>query len=204
LPDIEDLLSLDEQSLLQKQPNFSATLHKLDTIMHRATMLTHQPELDVSRILEALKTEKQEETSTSMWPIILSIVICILILVIGYYNRHYLNTLKGKWINQHTTSQPKSKCRTRRNSSVNLNETLRTTVPLHVAGQMSKKLKAHHTLLLYKEEIFSLRQLSPKRMYYISIPSNNRHPFKEDEETNIDQRSTYNRRFIFTDLYTLT
>jgi hypothetical protein len=96
LPDIEDLLSLDEQSLLQRQPNSSATLHKLDTIMHRATTLTHQPELDVSRILEALKTEKQEETSTSMWPIILSIVICILILVIGYYNRHYLKTLKGK------------------------------------------------------------------------------------------------------------
>jgi hypothetical protein len=121
LPDIEDLLSLDEQSLLQKQPNSSATLHKLDTIMHRATTLTHQPELDVSRILEALKTEKQEETSTSMWPIILSIIICILILVIGYYNRHYLKTLKGKWINQHTTSQPKPKRRARRNSSVNLN-----------------------------------------------------------------------------------
>jgi hypothetical protein len=73
-----------------------------------------------------------------MWPIILSIVICILILVIGYYKRHYLKTLKGKWINQHTTSQPKPKRRARRNSSVNLNETLRTTVPLHVAGQVDQ------------------------------------------------------------------
>jgi hypothetical protein len=109
LPDIDDLLSLDEQGLFQSQPNFSATLHRIDTIMHRATALAHRPELDVNRILEELKTEKQEETLTSIWPIILSIVICILILLIGYYNRHYLKTLKGKWINRHTTMQPKPK-----------------------------------------------------------------------------------------------
>jgi hypothetical protein len=42
-------------------------------------------------------------------------------------------------MNQHTNLQPKPKRRTRRNSSVNLNETLRTTVPLHVEGQMEKE-----------------------------------------------------------------
>jgi hypothetical protein len=129
---------MDVQSLLQKQSNSSATLHNLDTIMQRATTLTHQQDLDVNRILEALNTEKQEETSISMWPAILSIIICILILVIGYYNRHCLKTLKGKLINPDTTSKPKPKRHARRNSSVNLNGTLRTTVPLHVAGQVDQ------------------------------------------------------------------
>jgi predicted Holliday junction resolvase-like endonuclease len=147
--------------------------------------------------LEALKTEKQEETSTSMWPIILSIIICIFILVIGYYNRHCLKTLEGKRTNQDTTSNPEPKWQARRrNSSVNLNETLRNTVQLHVQDRQIKeqqkvnKLKADHPLLLYKEGRFPLQQFSPKRMKHIGTPSNDHYPFQEDEETNnIDQQS---------------
>jgi hypothetical protein len=130
---------LDEQDLFQGQLNFSATLHRFDTIMHRATTLTRRPELDVNRILEELKSEKQEETSTPIWPIVSSMVICILILLIGYYNQHYLKTVKGKWINRRATLQLKPRCRTRIDSSLNLNETFQTTVPIHVSGPLEQE-----------------------------------------------------------------
>jgi hypothetical protein len=109
LPDINDILELEEQDLLQNHPDPHAAGQAIDAIIRRETTITHHQGVDVNRMMEELRATRPQEAPTMEWIIGLSIGLsfCILLVIIGYCKRNALRALKARWMNRQSGLQPR-------------------------------------------------------------------------------------------------
>jgi hypothetical protein len=131
LPDISNILTIDEQDLLQSHPDLQVAGQAIEDIIRRETRIAHHRGVDVNHVIEELRAIRPQGESTTKWIVGLSIGLSfgILLITIGYYKRSTLKALKTRWINRRSGLQPRPK--RRRNikltQTTNLDNVLGTT-----------------------------------------------------------------------------
>jgi hypothetical protein len=109
LPDINNILKVEEQDLLQSHPDPQVAGQAIEDIIRREIKIVHHRGVDVNQVMEELRATRPQEVSTTKWIVGLSIGLsfCILLIAVGYYKRKTLKAFKTRWINRRSGLQPR-------------------------------------------------------------------------------------------------